>query len=172
MEINSAQNGGGTSQYEPCTLVLIREIELLERIVPLQVLVRKAVLNREWADFEMLMNTLGEIGGHIELLEAERERLFKALGLEEDNQDGFYALSSRLPERERLELTELYRRLKFQSLQIRLSNDTLMEYLNEARSAVAGFLEAVCPERKGRLYSPRGITLEADMRSVVLNRSF
>jgi hypothetical protein len=172
MEINSDQNSGEISQYKPSTLVLIREIELLERITPLQILVRNAVLNKEWADFELLMNTLGEIGSHIELLETERRRIFKDLGFEEDSQDGFYAISSRLPERERTELTELYRRLKFQALQIRLSNDTLMEYLDETRLAVAGFLEAVCPERKGRLYSPRGTTLEADMRSVVLNRSF
>jgi hypothetical protein len=153
---------------------LLREIEVLAKIPPLQVLVRDAVINREWADYEYLMESIGNIGTQFEALEEEREAIFSEfsgalLGPEKDR---FYALTSRLPEKERNELTALYRRLKMETLQIKLTNDSLMEYLREAKSAVAGLLENAYPDRKGRIYSKKGISREAEMKSIVLNRSF
>jgi hypothetical protein len=45
-----------------------------------------------------------------------------------------------------------------------------MTYLNEARLLVAGFLDAAFPDRKGKIYSRRGVQVQADMRSMVLNK--
>jgi hypothetical protein len=59
-----------------------------------------------------------------------------------------------------------------ETLQIKLTNDTLMEYLGEAKSAINGLLETAYPDRKGRIYSKEGTSREAEMKSVVLNRSF
>jgi hypothetical protein len=156
-----------------CTAVLRKEIELLEKIPPLQVLVRDAVLNREWADYEGYLETLGKIGADFEVLEAERDRLFTGLAPEGgDEKDRFYALSARLPEQERNELTALYRRLKMQTLQIRLTNDSLMEYIKETKSVISGMLESAYPDRKGKMYSRNGAEREADMKSVVVNHNF
>lgn len=166
-------NSGGTPVSLACMAVLRKEIELLEKIPPLQVLVRDAVLNREWADYESYLETIGKIGGDFEVLEAERDRLFAGLAPERtDEKDRFYAMSARLPEHERNELTALYRRLKMQTLQIRLTNDTLMDYIKETKNAISGMLESAYPDRKGKIYSRNGIEQEADMKSVVLNHSF
>ncbi|MDR2142778.1 MAG: hypothetical protein LBP29_00215 [Treponema sp.] len=167
------ENSGGTRVSTACVAILRREIELLEKIPPLQVLVRDAVLNREWADYESYLAVIGRIGGDFEVLEAERDRLFAGLAPEStDEKERFYAMSARLPERERNELTALYRRLKMQTLQIRLTNDSLMDYIRETKNAISGMLESAYPDRKGKIYSKNGIEQEADMKSVVLNHSF
>jgi hypothetical protein len=59
-----------------------------------------------------------------------------------------------------------------ETLQIKLSNDTLMEYLKETRNMVSVVLENAYPERRGKLYTRSGANAETDMKSVVLNRRF
>jgi hypothetical protein len=149
--------------------VLSKEIELLGKIPPLQSLLRDAVSNREWADYEMLMESVGRVGGDFVRRVAERAALGGELGGEGET---FYAVSARLPEKERAELGSLYRRLKMETLQIRLSNDTLMDYLKETKAAISAALENACPERKGKIYSRSGAEKEAELKSVVLNRTF
>ncbi|MDR3146733.1 MAG: hypothetical protein LBU21_10690 [Treponema sp.] len=161
--MKSGEKPGDYAQYRD---ILCRERELAAAVSELQISVKKAVLNREWADFEKAMETLARLGGEFEGLDAERAALFE----KGDGQRGFYALAARLPAAEREELSAVYRALKLDILRIKLENDALMAYLGEARIMIAGFLEAVFPERKGRLYSRRGTRVEADMRSLVLNK--
>jgi hypothetical protein len=163
----------GLGEYEACLAVLKAQTEILEKITAVQMFVKNAVINREWADFELLLNSLSVLSAEFETLEARRVRLFDDFFLrtgEKDAQAGFYVIAARLPGAERKEITELYRRMKMETFKIRLANETLMQYLNEARATVASFLEAAFPDRKGRIYSRRGIHIQADMRSMVLNQ--
>ncbi|GHV85079.1 hypothetical protein AGMMS50230_06870 [Spirochaetia bacterium] len=153
------------------SLVLFKEVELLEKIPPLQALLRDAVIKREWTDYEILMESISEIGTHFDILEKDREALFKTLA-EGEEPDSFYAYAARLPEGEREEISILYRKLKITALQIKIANDTLMEYLREIRSAVSGVLEKAYPDRRGKMYSRRGTEREADMRSLMVNQTF
>jgi hypothetical protein len=170
-------------ETEKYTDILKREIEILGRISSMQELVRNAVVNREWMNFESLLEKMHEQGNEFELLEAERIGLAadfipeKApggapLNHKADEAAGFYALISRFPEDKEKELGGLYRKLKLETLKTRMANDALLRYLNEGRSVIAAFLEAAFPDRKGRLYSRWGRQIQADMRSMVLNRSF
>jgi hypothetical protein len=165
----------GISDYKTGIDILARETAVLRKIAALQDSVRAAVMNRDWTDFETLLKALEEYGAQFEILESERVCFFSALGeisAHNDEKAGFYTLIARLPETERTALTAAYRTLKTETFRMRLINNSLMEYLNEARTAVAAFLEAVFPDRKGRLYSRRGIQKPADMRSMVVNHSF
>ncbi|MDR0589757.1 MAG: hypothetical protein LBG25_04350 [Spirochaetaceae bacterium] len=165
----------GISDYKGGIDILERETAVLRKIAALQDSVRAAVLNRDWADFESLLQSLQEYGVQFETLESERVRFFSTPGAASpgtDEKAAFYALTARLPEAERAALTAAYRTLKMEILRLRLMNNSLTEYLSEAKCAAAAFLEAVFPDRKGRLYSRRGIQRPADMRSMVLNHSF
>jgi hypothetical protein len=132
-------------------------------------------------DFESLLAKMHEQGSEFELLEAERAGLFadpvpeKNRG-QDPGQDteavSFYTLISRFPEKNRKELSELYRKLKQETLKTRMANETLLRYLSEGRTVIAAFLEAAFPDRKGRLYSRWGKQIRTDMRSMVVNRSF
>ena len=150
------------------SLILQKEIEVLEQIPPLQLLIRDAVIKREWADYETLMHSVSEIGSHFEVLEQERETVFKNMAKKDES---FHSWAERLPGKEREAISILYRKLKMTSLQIKISNDTLMEYLREVKTTVSGLIDRVYPSRRGKLYSKDGIEREADMRSVVVNSS-
>jgi hypothetical protein len=160
--------------YAEGTLILRQEIELLEKIRILQDQVKNAIINREWTDFEHYMGSLAAIGDEFEALDLERKTLFtgfaKKLGFNNEGV-GFYSFAARLPETQRRELSELYRRIKIQTMGVRFANDSLTDYLNETQAVVSGFLEALFPDRKGKIYTRQGTQASPDMRSMVLNQS-
>ncbi|MDR2079279.1 MAG: hypothetical protein LBP74_06145 [Treponema sp.] len=160
--------------YAECALILRQEIELLEKIRALQAQVKNAITSREWTDFDHYMGALAAIGDEFEALDLERKALFtgfaKKLGFNNEGV-GFYSFASRLPEMQRRELSELYRRIKMQTIGVRVTNDSLTDYLNETQAVVSGFLEAIFPDRKGKIYTRQGTQVSPDMRSMVLNQS-
>jgi DNA polymerase elongation subunit (family B) len=164
-----------TSQsYTECALLLRQEIELLEKISVLQAQVKNAIINREWTDFENRFESLAAIGDKFEALDLERAQVFARLAEEvglDDEEGPFYSCAARLPETERRELSELYRRIKMRTLELRLANESLTKYLSEVQAVVSGFLEAVFPDRKGRIYTRQGIQASPDMLGLALNQS-
>ena len=160
--------------YADCALVLQGESELLEKIAALQGQVKNAVINREWADFESLFGSLAAVGDEFKALDLERAEIFarlaRELGLKGENV-AFYRCVARLPQAERRELSALYRRIKLQTLEARLANESLAKHLGEIQTLVSGFLEAVFPDRKGRIYSRTGTRGSPDMLGMALNRS-
>jgi hypothetical protein len=172
MEAN--QNSRNFADYKACVDILQQEIMLLERISILPVMVRNAVVAREWTDFEGYMENLGVIGREFQILDAEREQVFTVFARKSGSNNtgvGFYSLIARFPEEERRELGNLYRKLKIDALKIGFANDSLTAYIGEARTTLQEFLEAAFPDRKGRIYSKQGTQVPSDMRSMVLNQS-
>ncbi|QQO07521.1 hypothetical protein [Breznakiella homolactica] len=168
------RHGHSGEDFDNCMLILSQEVTVLENLSACQDLVRKAVMNREWVDFDGKISSLNDLSDQFEALEFERTRLFARYSQAGDGiaeEEGFYAMALRLPLGQRHAMTSLYRQLKMYILRIRLANDSLMHYINEAKLTVSEFLEAAFPDRKGRLYSRRGTQIPSDMRSMVLNRS-
>jgi hypothetical protein len=163
-----------SQSYTECVLLLEREIELLEKIAALQIQVKNAISNREWADFEGRFESLAAIGDEFETLDLERAQAFARLAREAgigDEGASFYRCVARLPQAERRELSELYRRIKMRTVELRLANDSLAKYLGEIQAVVSGFLEAVFPDRKGKIYTRQGTQAAPDMLGMALNRS-
>ncbi|GHT58643.1 hypothetical protein FACS1894109_13210 [Spirochaetia bacterium] len=165
--------------YEGCSSILERECGLLRELESLQKLVWDAVTSREWTDFEAHISRLNNFSAEFNVLEAERMKILAEFQGNVPNaphasgeETRFYAMVSQFPDAERNELTKRYRELKSETLRVRISNDSLLTYLAEAKSTVAGFLEAAFPDRRGRVYSRSGAAVPADMRSMVLNHQF
>ncbi|MDR1099136.1 MAG: hypothetical protein LBL28_01510 [Treponema sp.] len=161
--------------YEQCVRVLGREIEVLKKIGALQNIIWKAVLNREWTDFEAHNQTVNVLGSEFEALEMDREKILSGMNVScgaGDEKKRFYTLVSCFSPEPRNELTGMYRDLKLETMKVRMSNEALVRYLAGAKIMMTGFLEAVFPDRAGRLYTPQGTQAAADMRSVVFNRHF
>jgi hypothetical protein len=96
-------------------------------------------------------------------VENERERLFTGR---------FYVFVAQFPDEQRSELSAIYRRLKHESLRVRMAGQTLMGYISEARATITGFFQIVFPDRGGKIYTPHGVPVSHDMRSMVLNQAF
>jgi len=158
--------------FEKCKAVLLKECELVRRISSLQNLVYEAVLNRDWSGFEANFSRLSEIGEEFSELEHQRERVFAGILPESDASVRFYSLTVGLPPEQRGELTEIYRNLKMETLKVKIMGETIMSFVIGAKATVAGFFEVAFPDRKGKIYTPYGMPVSQDMRSMVLNRSF
>jgi len=158
--------------FEKCKAILLKERELVSRIASLQNLVYEAVINRDWNGFEANFNKLGKIGEEFTVLEHERELIFAGLVAESDDSAKFYSLTAGLPPEQRNEISEIYRNLKLETLKVKITGESIMNYIAGARAAVAGIFEVAFPDRKGKIYTPYGMPVSHDMRSIVLNRSF
>jgi len=158
--------------FEKCKAVLLKECELVRRIAGLQNLVYEAAINHDWNGFEANFSKLSEIGKEFSVLEHERELVFAGILPESDAPARFYSLTAGLPPEERGELTEIYRNLKMETLKVKIMGETIMNYIVGARATVASFFEVAFPDRKGKIYTPYGMPVSHDMRSMVLNRSF
>jgi hypothetical protein len=157
--------------------VLEQERELVGEIAGMQALIRKAVINRQWPAFEAHLEALNQIGARLLELERERAGIFASFSGNRpwkpgEEAAGFYALVSRFPPDERKAVTNVYRNLKIESMKARMASDGLLNYLGEASQLISSFLDAAFPDRKGRLYSRSGAQVQADMRSMVLDRHF
>jgi hypothetical protein len=153
--------------YNLCSQILTREIDLLDSIALIQNDVRNAVINRQWIDFEDHSANLDAVGLLFESLEEERIIAFDR----QTNWTHFYTAVSYLPDEERQNLTLLYRNLKLKTFKIRATSDALGIYLNEAKNTVTAFIGAAFPDRRGRLYGRTGAQIPIDMRSMVLDTS-
>jgi hypothetical protein len=167
--------------YEKCRDILLRECEVLREAAVIQEKIRMAVINREFEGFEDQINAMNEIERSITVLENEREQLFtlfEALIRQsyftdtKDDRGRFYGMVCHLPENQRNELTGIYRRLKMETLKLRVANEAFMVYLAGVKSTFKEFFDLVFPDRAGKMYNAHGTHLSSDMRSMVVNQSF
>jgi len=169
-----------TWNFDSCVSVLTGEIELLRKITAAQHMVRQAVINKEWTDFDERAAEVNRLGEEFALLEDERILLFSALHnsfARENNPSDteerpFYALITYLPVEETRVLSQLYRELKMETHKMRSINESLLIYINEAKTMAAAYLEAVCPARGGKLYTRKGRRVSQDLKSMVYNNHF
>ena len=166
--------------YEKCRDILVRECELVQETVVIQEKIRFAVINREWTDFEDHLKSMNIIENKLVGLEQEREEIFSVFDSlvrknttdVSDAGNRFYSIVSHLPDNQRNELTTIYRSLKLESLKLRLANESVMTYLDGLKSTFKEIFDIAFPDRAGKMYSPQGVHLSQDMRSMVVNQSF
>jgi len=153
---------GETWDFARCVSVLSGEIDLLKEIAAAQNMVKQAVLDREWIDFDEKTAEVNRLGEKLALLETEREQFFPA---EKD----YHARVMSLPQEQSREITRLHRELKKETLGMRMLNESFLAYINEAKTIAASYLEAVCPARGGKLYTQKGYKVSQDLKSMVVN---
>ena len=171
-------------EFERCRDILMQESELVQKVGSLQDIIYGEVVGRDWSDFEAHFDALEEMRLQLADLEYERERIFSKWLCDndiDDSADGsdadlsfrFYAFVAHLSPEQRREITDVYRRLKVQTLRVRSASETLMSYIAGARTTMSGFFDAAFPEtRTAKTYSPYGTQVSNDMRSMVLNQRY
>jgi len=176
-----------TMMYEQCKDILLKEHEAVQQAAALQNVIQNAILKREWIDFEAHLEALNGISIKIAIMERDREALFAALAsgmkavggtghtmpieLAGGDKGRFYTLCIRFTAEQRDEISSIYRSLKLEALKLRLANESLLKYLGEIKTTLAGFFELAFPDRGGKIYTPKGTPFSHDMRSMVLNQS-
>ncbi|MDR1095858.1 MAG: hypothetical protein LBL31_05670 [Spirochaetaceae bacterium] len=130
--------------------ILEAELSLLGVVGAMQARVKEAVEKREWAAFEVYNRRIDEAAERLAGLEAARQNCADVVTAKTG---------------------ALKRGLKAEIGRVRGTGAAIARYLDEQRSLVEGFIEALYPERRGTMYSRRGKPAAADMRSLVLNKA-
>ena len=148
--------------FDRCVSVLSGEVEILKNIEAAQKLVRQAVVNREWIDFDAKVQEISTLGEALASLEEERLTIMP-------EGEAFSAYIAQFSLQESAELSRLYREMKTQMFKVKMVNESFAAYLSEARTLTAAYLEAVCPARGGKLYTRKGSKVSQDLKSMVIN---
>jgi hypothetical protein len=82
---------------------------------------------------------------------------------------GIYRVALLVPEPERSELTDLYRRLKLAAMRAKFENASAGDYAATNRNLLRAVLEELFPEKKHRMYGKSGQTVQPDLDALLLN---
>jgi hypothetical protein len=151
-------------------IAMSAEIACFEAFLAAQRSFSAALRERDWGSLQIAMGLQGELAGALSECEKARsasfDRLRTALGCENV---GLYRAALLVPEPERTELTDLYRRLKLSAMRAKFENASASEHAVGNRELLRGVLEELFPEKKGRIYGRSGHALQPGLDALLLN---
>lgn len=155
------------------TQIMLKETTLFELILAEETLMTMAIRERKWENLEKAIRDIDALETELKGIESVRGLLFETLrdesGLGLDAT--FYQWAVRLPEAERRQITEIYRKLKGRAFAARAQGAAITNYLSESKAVLSGIMEELFPHKRGRIYDKRGGRKEAEMTKVVLDKA-
>ena len=146
------------------------EIVCLEAYVEGQKTFAAALRDREWGTLQAAMDSLEAYARNLQAVESIRAGAEAALRREVGCPDGgFYHLALSVPEPERTELTDLFRRLKIAAMRAKFENASASSFARENKDLLGAVLEELFPEKRGKIYGRSGRALPAGHDSLVLD---
>ena len=126
---------------------------------------------REWTAGLAVAERMQDFSGRIEEAEAGREAAFRLLreNLGRPGEAAFSAVLPRLPDDCRAELEESWRGLRTAVVRLKTASGRLRYSAETLAGLLTRMLEAVFPQRKGKIYSRRG-TATAPTGSLLVDR--
>ena len=152
--------------------VLEEEIELLRVGLEKAEKVRECIFNHDWEALTSGMEEMDSSSLHINELDRSREeafaRLCDALGV--SREAGFYSVVVRLEPEERDKLSELFRRLKVEVLQLQGITWSIDAYVRSMSETIKDIIHTAFPHRRGTMYEKSGRQRAVGSDPMVVNR--
>lgn len=149
------------------------EIACFEAYVAAQRSFLSAMKSRDWQALETAIGIQDELTRAIAHKESERTEAFERLRADSAcDESGMYRVALCVPEPERSELTDLYRRLKLAAMRAKFENASAGDYAASNRDLLKAVLEELFPEKKHKTYGRTGRTVQVDLDAVFLNTAF
>jgi len=146
------------------------EIACFEAYLAAQRSFSESLVARDWAALQIAMGIQDELARAIAEKEAERAEAFEALRAQTGCEaGGMYRVALLVPEPERSELTDLYRRLKLAAMRAKFENASVRDYAAGNRDLLHAVLEELFPEKKHTMYGRSGRTVQPGLDAVLLN---
>lgn len=146
------------------------EIACFEAYVAAQRSFIAAMKDRDWKALEMAIGIQDELTRAIAQKESERVEAFERLRADSGcDESGLYRVALCVPEPERSELTDLFRRLKLAAMRAKFENASAGDYAAGNRDLLRAVLEELFPEKKHRMYGRSGKTIQPDLDALLLN---
>jgi hypothetical protein len=146
------------------------EIACFEAYVAAQRTFSAAVKARNWTALQAAIGIQDELARAIADKESARAEVFERLRAQTGcDAGGIYRVALLVPEPERTELTDLYRRLKLAAMRAKFENASISDYAAGNRDLLRAVLEELFPEKKHRMYGKSGRTVQPDLDALLLN---
>jgi hypothetical protein len=146
------------------------EIACFEAYVAAQRSFSAAVKARDWTALQTAIGIQDELAHGIADKESERAEAFERLRAQTGcDVGGLYRVALLVPEPERTELTDLYRRLKLAAMRAKFENASAGDYAAGNRDLLRAVLEELFPEKKHRMYGKSGKAVQPDLDALLLN---
>lgn len=146
------------------------EIACLEAYVAAERSFAGAIRDRDWIALQTAMDLIDEIMRAVASREGVRAESFELLraklGCEGEN---LYRVALRVPEPQRSELTDLYRRLKLAAMRARFETAAAKDYATSNRDLLRAVLDELFPEKRGRIYGRSGQAVQPGLDALLLN---
>jgi hypothetical protein len=146
------------------------EIACFEAYVAAQRSFSAAVQARDWIALQTAIGIQDDLARAIAEQEGARAEAFERLRAETGCEvGGLYRVALLVPEPERTELTDLYRRLKLAAMRAKFENASAGDYAAANRELLRAVLEELFPEKKHRMYGKSGRSVQPDLDALLLN---
>ncbi|MFP4373484.1 MAG: flagellar export chaperone FlgN [Spirochaetaceae bacterium] len=159
------------SELEKLKYLLKSEVELLEDFARQEQELQNAIVEREWDRLEGIVNEMTEASQSVLSVEQERHECYTRVRRDFDcpPNSSFYDFAAKLDLGDRMEISELYRRLKVAVMRVQALTGGIGSYITSATSAIRDVLDELYPQRKGRIYSRAGHHSVPDDRAMVVD---
>jgi hypothetical protein len=146
------------------------EIACFEAYLAAQRSFTEALVTRDWTDLQTAMGIQDELARAIAEKESERAEAFESLRAQTGCEaGGMYRVALLVPEPDRSELTDLYRRLKLAAMRAKFENASALDYAAGNRDLLHAVLEELFPEKKHKMYGRSGRTVQPELDAVILD---
>jgi len=146
------------------------EIACFEAYVAAQRSFTAAVSARDWTALQAAIGLQDELSRAIADRESVRAEAFERLRAQTAcDAGGMYRVALLVPEPERSELTDLYRRLKLAAMRAKFENASAGDQAAGNRDLLRAVLEELFPEKKHRMYGKSGKAVQPDLDALLLN---
>jgi hypothetical protein len=146
------------------------EIACFEAYLAAQRSFTASVKARDWTALQTAIGIQDELAQAIARRESERAECFERLRAQTGCETGgLYRVALLVPEPERTELTDLYRRLKLAAMRAKFENAAIGDYASSNRELLRAVLEELFPEKRHRMYGRSGRAVQPDLDALLLN---
>jgi hypothetical protein len=165
------QGESGVAPVERLRAGMEREAELFARLGVQMDLLRDSFQAKSWPESLKIAQGFESSAREIERVDMERDEAFKILreGLGARPEESFSAVLMRVPEEQRANLDESWRKLRTSVFRLKTSTGRLRyasETLSEAFNSV---VEGIFPHRRGKIYTRHG-TASGATGSLIIDR--
>ena len=156
---------------EHLTNILQQEVEGFSSAIERAEIIRSSIFKHDWQQLTDSLEKMERLGGYLAALEKERVHVFEKLRNEvhASPSDGFYTVVVQLPREEQDSLSDLFRRLKTQVIQLQGVIWSVDAYTRSISATIYDILQEIFPHKRGTMYSKSGKKRKAGNDPLVVN---
>lgn len=150
--------------------ILTAQNQVLDSIIELQKLVRRAVTEKNWVDLETSLFKLNELTDNFTQMEVSREELCcQICGANGSKVPDMHQVSTMLPGEVRPMVREVLHQVRRKLSASKVENDALNDYIRITKDFLQEVFDSVIPKNRNTVYSSSGYVVKPVPENLLIN---